>query len=80
MSETYDIGLGNHDSEIRKKADSDFVYFCGEQAKNLTWFSPWTKTLDWTPPFAKWFVGGTINASYNALDIHQNSKILVNLP
>ncbi len=74
MSETYDIGLGNHDSEIRKKADSNFVYFWGEQAKNLTWFSPWTKTLDWTPPFAKWFVGGTINASYNALDVHQNSK------
>ena len=74
MSETYDIGLGNHDTEIRKKADSDFVYFWGEQAKKLTWFSSWTKTLDWKPPFAKWFVGGTINASYNALDIHQSSK------
>ena len=32
------------------------------------------KTLDWRPPFAKWFVGGTINASYNALDVHQSSK------
>ena len=74
MSETYDIGLGNYDSEIRKKADSDFVSFWDEQAKNLTWFSPWRQTLDWVPPFARWFVGGTINASYNALDVHADAK------
>ncbi|MDH3794046.1 MAG: acetate--CoA ligase [Nitrosopumilus sp.] len=74
MSETYYIGLGNNDSEIRKKANSDFVSFWDEQAKNLFWFSPWEKTLDWQPPFARWFVGGTINASYNALDIHQDSR------
>ena len=74
MSDVYNIGLGNDDSEIRKKAESDFISFWGEQAKNLTWFSPWRTTLDWQPPFAKWFVGGTINASYNALDVHQSSK------
>ena len=74
MSETYDIGLGNHDTQLRKRADSDFESFWDEQAKNLSWFSPWKKTLDWRPPFAKWFVGGTINASYNALDVHQGSK------
>ena len=74
MSETYDIGLGNNDSEIRKKANSDFVSFWDEQAKNLFWFSSWKQTLDWQPPFAKWFVGGTINASYNALDVHQDTK------
>ena len=73
MSEKYDIGLGNNDTILRKKANSDFVSFWDEQAKNLSWFSSWTKTLDWNPPFAKWFVGGTINASYNALDIHQNT-------
>ena len=74
MSETYDIGLGNHDSEIRKKAGSDFVSFWNEQAKNLSWFSPWRQTLDWRPPFARWFVGGTINASHNALDVHLDNK------
>jgi acetyl-CoA synthetase len=74
MSETYDIGLGHNDSEIRKKANSDFVSFWDEQARNLFWFSSWKKTLDWKPPFAKWFVGGTINASYNALDVHQDTK------
>ena len=74
MSETYEIGLGNNDNNLRKKADSNFESFWDEQAKNLSWFSPWNKTLDWRPPFAKWFVGGTINASYNALDIHQETK------
>ena len=74
MSEIFHIGLGNNDNSLRKKADADFVSFWDEQAKNLSWFSPWEKTLDWRPPFAKWFVGGTINASYNALDIHQSSK------
>ena len=74
MSEKYGVGLGNNDTTIRKKADSDYVSFWDEQAHNLTWFSPWEKTLDWNPPFAKWFVGGKINASYNALDIHQTTK------
>ena len=74
MSETFEIGLGNQDDSVRKKADADFVSFWDEQAKNLSWFTPWEKTLDWRPPFAKWFVGGTINASYNALDVHQNEK------
>jgi len=74
MSETFDIGLGNNDSNLRKKATSDFISFWDEQAKNLTWFSPWDETLDWNPPFAKWFVGGKINASYNTLDVHQASK------
>lgn len=74
MDKTYDIGLGNNDVNLRKKAESDFVSFWDDQAKNLSWFSPWEKALDWQPPFAKWFVGGTINASYNALDIHQKTK------
>lgn len=74
MSETYNIGLGNNDTSTRIKADSDYVSFWDDQAKKLSWFSPWNKTLDWNPPFAKWFVGGTINASYNALDVHQETK------
>lgn len=73
MSEI-NIGLGNNDTEIRKDADSDFITFWEKQAKNLSWFSTWKKTLDWNPPFARWFVGGTINASYNTLDIHQQNK------
>jgi len=74
MDETYDVGLGNIDFSLRKKADSDFVSFWDDEAKNLSWFSHWEKTLDWQPPFAKWFVGGMINASFNALDVHQKTK------
>ena len=74
MSKKYDIGLGNNNDDLRKQANSDFVSFWSDQAKNLLWFSTWKKTLDWSPPFAKWFVGGKINASYNALDVHQNTK------
>ena len=71
MSEI-NLGLGNNDTITRKEAESDFIAFWEKQAKNLSWFSTWEKALDWNPPFAKWFVGGTINASYNTLDIHQN--------
>ena len=74
MSETFQIGLGNNYPEIRKRSESDFVNFWDDQAKRLSWFEPWGQTLDWDPPFAKWFEGGKINASYNALDIHQKDR------
>jgi len=38
--------------------------------EHVSWFTPWKKTLDWKPPFAKWFVGGKLNVSYNCLDRH----------
>src|SRR5205814_2051566 len=45
--------------------------FWGEQAVNeLHWFQPFHTVLEWKPPFAKWFVGGKTNASYNCLDVH----------
>jgi acetyl-CoA synthetase len=53
-----------------KRADDDPDAFWAECARNLHWFKPFGKTLDWNFPFAKWFVGGTINASYNCLDRH----------
>ncbi len=74
MRDIFEIGLGNNDTETRKRADSDFVSFWNNEAKKLSWFQSWDKTLDWNPPFAKWFVGGLINASYNALDVHQKSR------
>ena len=43
--------------------------FWANQAKNeLIWFKPWKKVLLWKEPFAKWFVGGRLNVSYNRLD------------
>ncbi len=45
--------------------------FWGKLAKQeLHWFKPWKKTLEWKTPFAKWFVGGKTNMSYNCLDRH----------
>ena len=38
--------------------------------RELEWFTPWTKVLDWQPPHAKWFVGGTLNVSVNCVDRH----------
>ncbi len=73
-SKSYHIGLGNIDTETRKKADSDFVLFWNDQAKNLSWFKPWDETLDWKPPFAKWFVGGVLNACYTTLDVHLEKR------
>src|SRR5438445_1393760 len=45
--------------------------FWGKQAREeLTWFKPWRKVLEWKEPFARWFVGGQLNVSYNCLDRH----------
>jgi acetyl-CoA synthetase len=44
--------------------------FWAEQAQVLAWDKPWDKVLDWQPPFAKWFVGGQLNAAYNCVDRH----------
>ena len=38
--------------------------------KELEWFSPWKKVLQWDYPWAKWFVGATCNIAYNCLDRH----------
>jgi len=73
-ADSYDIGLGHSDTKVRTDAESDFVLFWSIQAKKLSWFKPWTKILEWNPPFAKWFVDGKINASYNTLDVHQNNR------
>jgi acetyl-CoA synthetase len=49
---------------------SDAVAWWDRQAASLEWASPWHTTLEWELPFAKWFVGGTLNASVNCLDRH----------
>ena len=73
-SEKFEIGLGNNDTSIRDSAKKDSLSFWGECSKSLFWFKPWSEILQWNPPFARWFVGGKINASYNTLDVHQESR------
>jgi len=54
--------------ESWRRSFEDLENFWSEVADNLVWFKRWEKILEWNPPFAKWFTGGTINACYNALD------------
>jgi len=60
----------NAKQEIYERADKDYLAFWEEQASALYWHKKWDQVLDWQSPFAKWFVGGKLNASYNALDRH----------
>jgi acetyl-CoA synthetase len=59
-------------TELYERAKADPVKFWDELATTeLHWFQKWDRTLDWdNPPFAKWFVNGKINISYNCLDRH----------
>ncbi len=52
------------------RAAADREAFWEEQARELDWFRPWDRILDWEPPFAKWFVGGKLNVAHNCLDRH----------
>ena len=57
--------------QLYDRAAADPQAFWAElAAQELHWFKPWDTVLDWRPPFAKWFVGGKINLSYNCLDRH----------
>jgi len=59
------------DASLYEEAATDRLGFWDAQARHLSWATPWTQTLDWTDaPFAKWFVGGTLNVAYNCVDRH----------
>jgi acetyl-CoA synthetase len=59
------------DAEIYDEAERDFEGFWARQAADLLdWAEEWHTILDWDLPFAKWFVGGTLNVSFNCLDRH----------
>ncbi len=55
---------------IYAEANKDRLAFWDRQAAELQWDAPWTQTLDWQAPYAKWFIGGKLNASVNCLDRH----------
>jgi acetyl-CoA synthetase len=56
--------------KLWKEAAADIPGFWGKMAGELHWFKPYRKVLEWNEPFAKWFVGGQTNISYNCLDVH----------
>ncbi|MDQ6931007.1 MAG: acetate--CoA ligase [Candidatus Eremiobacteraeota bacterium] len=55
---------------IYKEAEADYLEFWASWARKLEWMKPFTTTLQWDEPFAKWFADGELNASVNALDRH----------
>ena len=61
----------NVTEEAYARGESDRLGFWAEAAERLDWGRSWDRVLDWDdPPFAKWFVGGTINAAVNCVDRH----------
>ena len=58
------------DPNVYAEAAADPEAFWAGFAAELDWFKPWDKTLEWNPPYAQWFVGGQLNASYNCIDRH----------
>lgn len=59
--------------EFQKKAISNLENFWEKEAEKIYWFKRWSKVLEWDEPFARWFVGGELNASYNCIDAHLNT-------
>ena len=60
-----------NDRSLYDEANADFEAFWARQARELvSWSKDFDTTLEWNLPFAKWFVGGELNVSYNCLDRH----------
>ncbi|MBU7011824.1 MAG: acetate--CoA ligase, partial [Theionarchaea archaeon] len=62
------------DEKIYEKAEKDFEGFWASFAEELHWFKKWDKVLEWDPPWAKWFINGKLNVSYNCLDRHLTTQ------
>ena len=68
--------------DLYQRALDDPEQFWGELAeRELFWFAKWSHVFEWNPPFAKWFVDGKTNVSYNCLDrhltTHRKNKIAI---
>jgi acetyl-CoA synthetase len=59
---------------LYKQSIEDPEKFWAGAAKELDWFKPWDKVLEWNLPWAKWFVGGRLNLCYNCVDRHAKGE------
>jgi acetyl-CoA synthetase len=51
--------------------EQDYEAFWESEAREgVTWFEPFTTVCEWDLPYAKWFVGGKLNITYNCVDRH----------
>jgi len=48
----------------------DEGFWARQAAELLHWDTDWHTICEWNLPYAKWFVGGELNVSYNCLDRH----------
>ena len=64
------VAQANAKPSLFDEAKQDRLKFWEREAENLSWDKKWNQVLDWQIPFAKWFIGGKLNASYNCLDRH----------
>ncbi len=68
-------------TELHKRSLEDPERFWAEEARKLDWYKTWDRVLDWDPPYARWFVGGKLNASYQCVDRHvktwRRSKVAI---
>ena len=68
-------------AEMHRRSIEDPNGFWAEQARKLDWYKTWDRVLDWNPPYARWFVGGRLNACYQCVDRHvktwRRSKVAV---
>jgi acetyl-CoA synthetase len=69
-SEEFRRNANVNDPGIWDKAAKDREQFWAGWAGQLDWHSKWDRILEWDAPYAKWFVNGTLNASFNCLDRH----------
>lgn len=67
--------------EMYRRSVEDPEHFWAEEARKLDWFKTWDTVLEWEPPYARWFVGGKINACYQCVDRHvktwRRSKVAI---
>jgi len=68
-------------SEMHRRSIGNPEEFWAEQARKLDWYHTWDRVLDWDPPYARWFVGGELNACYQCIDRHvktwRKSKVAI---
>ncbi len=67
--------------EMHHRSLDDPEGFWSEEARKLDWYKTWDRVLDWEPPYARWFVGGRLNASFQCVDRHvkmwRRSKVAI---
>ncbi len=72
-SDAFKAAANYRDPGVYETARADRLAFWAARAQELSWMEPWHTVLEWNRPFAKWFLGGKLNASCNCLDVHLHS-------